>query len=164
MHNSGMLKFFGEKGGLGTEHKGALHWPGTPSGFPFRGAVPPMAKQSELVDMPHVLDFHSRLFKLWDPEDKAAFDDTQDKIHNGWYVMRKRDDRWIESKEHYTVWLEWVQIYGEIANGKHPRAQHVATTLQLRPPAPQDGQPADGYNLADIFGPSQEGGADAGAA
>ncbi len=77
-------------------------------GYPFGG-------------MPNVFekpDFHSRLFKLWDPEDKRDFDVVMDRIYGGWYAERRRHDRWCEEHMGYIVWLEWLQIYGESTNGK----------------------------------------------
>ncbi len=155
MSSGGMLKFFNDKGGRDSEHGETLHWPGTPAGFPYRGATPPLAKQSELDEIPHVLDFHSRQFRMWEPQDKADFDSIRDRIENGWYIQRKRDDRWIESQQHYIIWLEWVQIYGEDASGKNPRMQHGPSTLQLRPADPKrDGEPfaEDGFDLSQHFG------------
>jgi len=114
-----LRKFFHERGG--TMHNGNLSWPGTAAGFPFRGTVPDL-RQTEFEQIEHVLDFHSRLFLLWDPVDKAVFDDVMDRISNGWFLERKRVDRWSDTHCGLIVWLEWVQIYGEIPTAKHPGA------------------------------------------
>ena len=54
------------------------------------------------------------MFELWDSDQKAEFDDIQDKILNNWYALQHRADHWDEEKKHYRVWLEWCQIYGVI--------------------------------------------------
>ena len=114
-----MRKFFSETGGENTEHGGNLSWPGTPDGYPFRGDVPDL-KQHESVDIPTALDYHSELFILNDPEHKQRFDMINDRIVNGWYMQRKRIDRWDNNQGGLVVWLEWVQIYGETPKQKHP--------------------------------------------
>jgi hypothetical protein len=115
-----MLKFFQDTGGPETEHGGTIHWPGTVDGFPYRGEEIPNLKQHEAADVPLALDYRSALFCLWKKEDKEQFDIIMDRIVNGWYMQHKRDDQWIESKQHYTVWLEWAQIYGEAVSAKVP--------------------------------------------
>ncbi len=57
-------------------------------------------------------------FRLWDAEDKRAFDYIRDKICNGLYAEYVRYDRWSDVHMGLIVWLEWGQIYGEMANGK----------------------------------------------
>jgi hypothetical protein len=113
------MKYFSEKGGIDSEHRGNLHWPGTANGFPFRGDVAPLLRGDEFEDqVAHAIDFHSRAFKLWEPEDKHAFDRIRDKICNGLYVEYVRYDRWSDANMGLIVWLEWGQIYGETVNGK----------------------------------------------
>ncbi len=114
-----LMKYFSEKGGIDSEHRGNLHWPGTANGFPFRGDVAPLLRGDEFEDqVAHAIDFHSRAFKLWEPEDKHAFDRIRDKICNGLYVEYVRYDRWSDANMGLIVWLEWGQIYGETVNGK----------------------------------------------
>jgi hypothetical protein len=115
-----MLKFFQETGGLNTEHGGRLHWPGTVDGFPYRGEQAPLLKQQEMENLPLALDYRSKLFELWKPEDKKAFDETMDRIVNGWYMQHRRKDIEVEGQAMPAVWLEWVQIYGESPGTKHP--------------------------------------------
>jgi hypothetical protein len=114
-----MLKYFADRGG--AEHGGSsLFWPGTQDGFPFRGDVAPNLKQAETEEIGLSLDFHSELFCLWDPDQKAAFDNVMDRIVNGWYMLREQEKIWDETHKHYRVWLQWAQIYGEMPTGKHP--------------------------------------------
>ena len=100
-------------------HGGTLHWPGTPEGFPVRSTGGSMAllradeAQERIV---HVIDFHSRLFRLFDPGDKALFDKVMDRIVNGWYIQLRRVDRWSDDPGGLIVWLEWGQVYGQITN------------------------------------------------
>ena len=79
-----LMKYFSDRGGQDSDHRGPLHWPGTAAGVPLRG-------DAELV---------------------------QDRICNGWYVEKKRYDRWCEEHTGYLVWLEWLQVYGEATNGR----------------------------------------------
>ena len=115
-----MFKFFQERGGPDTEHRGTLHWPGTAEGFPFRGEQVPLTKQHETEQIGHALDYRSQLFRLWVAEEKAAFDAVMDRIVNGWYMQHRRTDKDVPGQIAPAVWLEWVQIYGELAQGKHP--------------------------------------------
>lgn len=118
MPDGSMMKFFREQGG--SDHGGKLHWPGTPDGFPFRGAAAPHLKQDEVEQIRLALDYKSSMFRLWIPDEKAAFDVVMDRIANSWYMKNHREDKWNEEHQHYLVWLEWVQIYGETPNGKSP--------------------------------------------
>lgn len=106
-------KYHGETGG--PQHAGhKLHWPGTMDGFPVigpSGGMPDLkAEEVENLDLRY--DFKSKMFKLWVDAEKAEFDDINDKIVNGWYRLMKRSDHWNEQNNHYTVWLEWCQVYG----------------------------------------------------
>lgn len=101
-------------GAIGSEpHNGPLSWPGTLDGFPVRGQTEYLRGQ-DIQDIPHVADFHSRKFELWNPDDHKEFNTVMDRIANGWYRERRRIDRWCEEFNSLVVWLEWVQIYGEI--------------------------------------------------
>lgn len=105
-------KYYGERGGA-AHGDGMLHWPGTLDGYPVRGSgLPPDLKKEELEDIPLQLDFKSRMFELWDPAQKAEFDEINDKIINGWYLLQLRNDNWDDEKKHLRVWLEWAQVYG----------------------------------------------------
>lgn len=129
---AGLLKYFNNRvaakagGGENTAdtHAGPLSWPGTELGFPVRGHVPLM-KQHELSQLVHVCDYHSRLFRLWEPEDKALFDEIQDRIANGWYFEKRRKDTEVAEHLEPAVWLEWVQIYGEIPNSQFAGGAHA---------------------------------------
>lgn len=105
----------------GPAHPGRLFWPGTPEGFPFvnkAGGNIPDLKQDELDSAELELIFRSRLFELWDAEQKAEFDDINGKITNGWYMLQRRSDHWDDEKKHFRVWLEWCQVYGLIPTTK----------------------------------------------
>lgn len=104
-------KYYGETGG--PQHGNQpLHWPGTPDGFPFRGPMAPDLKQRETEDIPLVSDFKSRMFEMWDPVQKAEFDEINDKFLIGWYRLLKRSEHWDDEHKHYRIWMEWCQIYG----------------------------------------------------
>jgi hypothetical protein len=106
-------KYYGEQGGFNGADK--LHWPGTLDGYPVKSrGLPPDLKKEETENLELQLDFKSRMFELWDPEQKANFDDINDKIINGWYLQQRRTDNWDEEKKHFRVWLEWAQVYGMI--------------------------------------------------
>ena len=113
-----MSKYFSDRGG--EDHGGTLFWPGTMEGFPFRGRAAPHLKQEEMEQIELVLDYKSRMFRLWEPAEKAGFDQIMDRIVNGWYMQHVRKDEWDPQYQHYRVWLEWIQIYGETARGKCP--------------------------------------------
>lgn len=105
-------KYYSETSG--PQHNGAqLQWPGTPEGFPVIGTgIPSDLKKEELANIDHQFDFKSKMFELWDPQQKAEFDDINDKIVNNWYSQVHRSDHWDDEKKHFRVWLEWCQIYG----------------------------------------------------
>lgn len=108
----GLSKYHGEVGG--PQHgNDRLQWPGTMEGFPVVGAESrPNLKQEEVENLDVRLDFKSKMFELWNPEQKAEFDDINDKIVNGWYLLQRRNDQWDDQSKHYRVWLEWCQVYG----------------------------------------------------
>lgn len=98
-----------------TQHDGALlYWPGTTDGFPIKsdGGVVPDLKKEETDNIDLQFDFKSQMFELWDSTQKREFDEINDRIVNGWYVMHKRVEHWDEDKKHLRVWLEWSQVYG----------------------------------------------------
>lgn len=105
-------KYYGEVGGAAHGDQ-RLHWPGTQDGYPVRGNnVPGDLKKEELDALDLGLDFKSKMFELWEPTQKAEFDDVNDKIINGWYLLQRRNDNWDDEKKHLRVWLEWAQVYG----------------------------------------------------
>jgi len=110
-----MRKYHGEM--AGPQHgDSVLNWPGTMDGFPVlgpRGQVNDLKKE-ELDNLDLRFDFKSRMFELWEPDQKADFDDVNDKIVNGWYRLVKRSDNWDDEKKHFRVWMEWFQVYGMI--------------------------------------------------
>jgi len=110
-------KYHGEHGG--TQHGGELHWPGTGAGFPVRGGKADLRRE-EYENLPHVMDFHMKEFRLWEEEDKKEFVEVMDRVLNGWYALHKRTDNWNEEHQGLHVILEWAQIYGESPTGKSP--------------------------------------------
>ena len=110
-------KYFGEN--EENLHGGRLHLPGTPDGFPVLTSAGQNSlfngiKQEELENIEYRLYFKSKMFELWDPQQKAEFDEINDRIVNEWYALRRREDHWDDEKKHFRVWLEWCQIYGVI--------------------------------------------------
>ena len=136
MPKGSMKKYFADQGG--NAHGGAISWPGTADGFPFRGPAPDF-RQEEYQEIPLALDYHSRVFKLFDPAEKQQFDDVMDRIVNGWYMQHKRVDRWSDEHCGMIVWLEWVQIYGESPTGKHPGTTNGPQTNSIIEQAPATG-------------------------
>lgn len=120
MPSGSMLKYFQDHGGTGTDHGGKLHWPGTVDGFPFRGDHIPDLKGDEIASIPLALDYRSKAFRLWVPEEKVEYDGIMDRIVNGWFMQHHRVEKWIDAHCGLYVWLEWVQIYGETPAGKSP--------------------------------------------
>lgn len=108
----GLAKYHNELGG--SQHGDArLQWPGTMEGFPVLGnATRTNLKQDEVENIDVRLDFKSKMFELWDAPQKTEFDNINDKIVNGWYMLQRRNDHWDEENKHFRVWLEWCQVYG----------------------------------------------------
>jgi hypothetical protein len=146
-----MLKFFADRGGPQTEHGGNLHWPGTVDGFPFRGDAVPDLKQREMADMALAMDYKSRLFRLWEAEEKREFDFIMDRIVNGWYMQHRRDDKWIAEENHYTVWLEWAQIYGETPNSKTPGGPADGQSVTIRPGTEERSEASQRRSVLDLM-------------
>lgn len=116
-----LRKFHGETGG--PEHNNEqLFWPGTVEGFPVIGRKGSTAdlKKEELENLDLRRDFKSKMFELWDPQQKAEFDHISDKLVNGLYVLVRRADNWDTEQKHYRVWMEWCQIYGELPESRKP--------------------------------------------
>ena len=99
-------KYYGEIGGY-AHGSDKLHWPGTLDGYPVKGGsvLPPDLKKEELENLDLQLDFKSKMFELWDVSQKTEFDDINDKLVNGWYILQRRNDHWDEEHKHYRVWL-----------------------------------------------------------
>lgn len=113
MPGGSLMKYFDQKGG--PEQGMQLTWPGTMDGFPIIGDAANLnLKQEETAQIPLRLDFHSKEFYMWDPESKKEFDLVMDRIVNGLYMQHQREN--VRTPEGRLVWLEWVQIYGEISN------------------------------------------------
>ena len=111
-------KYHFDEGGDETPHNGKLHWPGTVEGFPVRGTHAPDLKQFESDDIELHFDFRFKTFKLWEEEDRIAYQDVRDRAANGIYridfIHRNVDDHTRPS-----IYMEWVQIYGASPNANH---------------------------------------------
>ena len=107
-------KYYGEFGGA-AHGDNRLFWPGTLDGYPVKThGLPPDLKKEEVENLELQLDYKSKMFELWDEKQKAEFDEVNDKIVNGWYLLQRRSDNWDDEKKHFRVWLEWAQVYGMI--------------------------------------------------
>jgi hypothetical protein len=126
----GSLLKFARDARPGLDHgSGKLLWPGTADGFPVRVDGPaPNLKQAEFDELRHVLDYRSKSFDLWVPEQKTVFDTIMEYIVNGLFMQHKRVD--TQTAEGLRVWLEWVQIYGEIPATKQSGANDGPITLK----------------------------------
>jgi hypothetical protein len=93
-----------------------LFW-GEPGEFPFRGMPPTMLKGDEIEDIPLVYDAKSELLEL--PKDQQRYNEIIDHCANGWWQLRheKFFDMNAE-KGTLTVFLAWLEIYGETPNNK----------------------------------------------
>jgi len=104
-----------DRGGLNTSHRGELHWPGV-NGIPVRGYVPQLRGEEVENSVHFAAEFYSKLFRMWDPADKAEFDVVMNRMSQGWYRERLRVNRWSDSPAGLVVWLEWLQLYAEYPN------------------------------------------------
>jgi len=102
-----------------------LVWGLSDDGLPVEADAPdPMLRQEEAANLPVRADFHSRLFRLWIPEEKEQFDRVCNLACNGAWEIITRTDRWPEDKDAPEVWLEWVELFHVT-----PRTEsHVADT------------------------------------
>lgn len=116
MSQISMKAFFADRGG--PEHGGQrLIWGGDAENrLPFRGNYIPDLRGDEVDDLQLGVVFGSKMFKLWEPADKVAFDKIKQRAEVGWYVIKKCEYHFVEAKEHYLVWMEWSQYYNELAN------------------------------------------------
>jgi len=122
----GILKYFGERGGTDSAHGGQLHWPGTTSGFPFRGtSVPPTLTSDETEEIPLAFDFHCKMFELWNEDELKEYRQIRDRAANGWYQLVHIERLYDEEHGSWRVYLEWNQIYGELPKGKSPNYRGV---------------------------------------
>ena len=85
-------------------------WPGTPEGFPVVGATGPLTRV-DAKRLQYVAKFQSRMFCLYEPLDKQAFDAVMQHITLGLFRVIKQEYHWLPEQKHYMVWLEWCQIY-----------------------------------------------------
>ena len=121
----GVLKYFGERGGSDSVHGGQLNWPGTSTGFPFRGNNVPSLTTEENEEIPLAFDFHCKIFELWDEDALKEYRQIRDRAANGWYQLVHIERLFDEDQKNWRVYLEWNQIYGELPKGKSPNYRGV---------------------------------------
>lgn len=124
-----LLKYFGDQNP--DVHGGTLGWLPPDEGLPpLRNYPGDAITQSELDRLEHVCDFHCESFDLNDPKQKAAYTDIRDRCANGMYGILHIDRSQFGEKG--VIYLEWQQIYGEIANARvpSPRGERPAHLLQ----------------------------------
>lgn len=108
----GMSKYFGQR----KDSNGSpLSWSG-PDNFPFRGIPPTMLKNDEADQIPLVYDAKVKILTL--PGQEKEYEEIVDRCANGWYQLRHERIDWNPTEGKYTIFLQWLEIYGEIPVGK----------------------------------------------
>lgn len=111
------FKYFRER----TDSDGErLHWPGGPSGYPFRGQNAPMLKKEEYENLPISVKFRCKMFYLASKEDFAEYMKVRDKCANGLWIMIDKDRQWDEDTNNYRIFMEWVEPAHELPPGGVP--------------------------------------------
>jgi hypothetical protein len=90
-----------------------LQFPGTVEGFPVVGPNR-LLRDAEYEEIPYDLYYQARMFRLWESQDLIDFVAFNQRVVSGLWFQRARHDQWVPEKNHYCVWLEWVQVYGRI--------------------------------------------------
>jgi len=108
-----LLKFFNRQQNDAGQQ---LLWPGLPQGYPVLGPNAPDLKGDEIEKVPVRIDYKSKLFDLSNEKDCAEYNQIMDQIVNGLYHRLDHDRRWNDAKQHYQIWLEWAEFYGEPSN------------------------------------------------
>ncbi len=99
-------KYFGESIDADGD---ALWWPGGPAGYPFRGPKPPTLHDDEYQKLEPTAKFRSRLFYLDIKDDNQAYTIIRDKCANNYYILVDYDRQWNADKNHYRIYMEWVE-------------------------------------------------------
>lgn len=98
--------------------------------LPVRGGggpgVPDM-RGDEADELPVACDFRAGMFRMWVPEENAAYVKVMDRIYNGAYsVLVRREILAGEPEtglpgEQMKIWLEWAQVYAQApSTDPHP--------------------------------------------
>ena len=124
-----LFKYFGERGGDG--HGGELQWARTPGHYPFRNFNQPALTEAQLEIIEETVDFHCRVFELWEPEQLQEYQDIRDRCANGWYRVLYIDRQMDSERKHWRIYLEWVQVYEEVPNGKRPPPRNAPPVVGL---------------------------------
>lgn len=118
--NMSLFKYFNERGGNTTEHRGPLSWSRTGDLPPLRNCQQAALTEAEVEAIETFEDFHCKTFELWDEAQLKEYCEVCDRMANGWYRLIFIDRRFSEADKSWRVLLEWSQIYGEIPNSKVP--------------------------------------------
>jgi hypothetical protein len=87
-----------------------LWWPGGPDGFPYRGKQPPQTTAEEYANMRLTGVFRCQTFYLDNEEDLKQYKKIRDKCANGLFIPVDRDRQWVDAKNTYRVYLEWLEL------------------------------------------------------
>ncbi len=104
-------QFFHEKE---TSDGEPIIWPGV-NGLPFIGKEVPDLVGDQADNLPVRLKFGSGLFKMWEADQKARYDDICNHIASGVYMRKKELERWVD--QGIEIWLEWYEMYNEAPRG-----------------------------------------------
>jgi len=131
-----IFKYYGDPGGHATEHRGALQWVPGEFTVPIRNLPRSIMTREELeTGVVEAMDFHRGRFRLWIPEELKAYEDIRDKAANGWYQIVDLTRTVVTLSEtgepDQIVFLEWLQVYGEVINGKRPVLPHQKPEIGL---------------------------------
>lgn len=111
MNNISLHQFFHER----QDRDGQpLTWPGA-NGFPFAGKDVPDLVGDQAENLPLRVKFRSRLFKVYDAQDKLEYDDVNNHIASGVWLRKKERERWVD--QGMEIWLEWYEVANEAPRG-----------------------------------------------
>lgn len=100
----------------GGGDRGNLYW-GRSSidGAPFRGTRAPLLREEEYeAYAERVYDAKVDVFDISDKEQAAKYKEVLDRAANKWYRILAKDMKFIEAKNNWLVYLEWVEPHMEI--------------------------------------------------
>ncbi len=87
---------------------------------PLRNTDALALTKTEFEELSEQYDFKRKTFKLWEPADAAQYCDIRDRAANGWYQIVHITRQFMADYNDELVIMEWLQVYGELANGKRP--------------------------------------------
>ena len=105
----GLAKFSAQK-----ESKGQpVHWERAHiDGAPFRGRAVMFRNDEEYqANTERENDTHSDTFRLWVPEEKAAFDKVTEGIMNDWYRLIDKDRQYVPEHQSWVWMVVWAEPY-----------------------------------------------------